>query len=72
MELAYLDENTRELELVKHVSLAQIAPLALVALTHSGRCTVQLPESEKQYDRNSAMETLKAIVSLGYRIEKEG
>jgi len=30
----------------------------------------QLPNSEKQYDRNTAMETLKAIVALGYRIEK--
>ena len=28
-----------------------------------------LPESEKQYDRNTAMETLKAIVALGYRIQ---
>ncbi len=28
-----------------------------------------LPESEKQYDRNAALETLKAIISLGYRIE---
>jgi len=30
----------------------------------------ELPESEKQYDRNAAMETLKAIIALGYRIEK--
>ncbi|MFX4263624.1 RyR domain-containing protein [Pelotomaculum propionicicum] len=30
----------------------------------------QLPESEKEYDRNAAMQTLKAIVALGYRIEK--
>lgn len=29
-----------------------------------------LPESEKEYDRQAAMETLKAIVALGYRIEK--
>jgi len=29
-----------------------------------------LPESEKEYDRNAAMETLKAILTLGYRIEK--
>ncbi len=29
-----------------------------------------LPESEKQYDRRTAMETLKAILVLGYRIEK--
>ncbi len=30
----------------------------------------ELPESEKEYDRNTAMETLKAIIALGYRIEK--
>lgn len=30
----------------------------------------ELPDSEKQYDRNAALETLKAIVALGYRIEK--
>jgi hypothetical protein len=29
-----------------------------------------LPESEKEYDRRSAMETLKAILALGYRIVK--
>lgn len=29
-----------------------------------------LPESEKEYDRNTAMETLKLIVKLGYRIER--
>jgi ryanodine receptor 2 len=28
-----------------------------------------LSDSEKQYDRNSVIETLKAIVSLGYCIE---
>jgi ryanodine receptor 2 len=32
----------------------------------------QLPDSEKEYDRNSAMETLKAVMALGYRIEKAG
>jgi ryanodine receptor 2 len=29
----------------------------------------QLPESEKEYDRQAAMGTLKAILALGYRIE---
>ena len=28
----------------------------------------ELPESEKEYDRNTAMETLKLIVKLGYKI----
>jgi ryanodine receptor 2 len=30
----------------------------------------ELPESEKEYDRSTAMETLKAIVALGYRLER--
>ena len=36
-------------------------------------CLVQydeLPESEKEYDRNTALETLKLILKSGYRIEK--
>lgn len=30
----------------------------------------QLPDSEQQYDRQTAREVLKAILALGYRIEK--
>jgi ryanodine receptor 2 len=30
-----------------------------------------LPESEKEYDRNTAMETLKMILKLGWKVEKE-
>jgi len=29
-----------------------------------------LPESEKEYDRNTAIETLKAIKKLGFKINK--
>ena len=29
-----------------------------------------LPDSEKEYDRHTAVETLMLILSLGYRIEK--
>jgi len=29
----------------------------------------ELSDTEKEYDRRSAMETLKAILALGYRIE---
>lgn len=28
----------------------------------------QLPESEKEYDRNTALETIKAILALGYTL----
>ena len=30
----------------------------------------ELPESEKEYDRNTAQETLKLITKLGFRITK--
>ncbi|MCR5113375.1 MAG: hypothetical protein K6A63_05505 [Acholeplasmatales bacterium] len=30
----------------------------------------ELPESEKEYDRNTAYETLKVIIKLGYKISK--
>ena len=29
----------------------------------------ELSQSEKQYDRTAAMETIKAILAIGYRIE---
>ena len=30
----------------------------------------ELSESEKEYDRNTALETLKLIIKMGYKIEK--
>jgi hypothetical protein len=44
LEAAYLEQNRREFELVKHVSLASIDALALVTLRETGRCFVSLPE----------------------------
>ena len=39
--------------------------------THPGLvCYADLTESEKDYDRATARETLKAIVLLGYQIER--
>lgn len=31
----------------------------------------ELPDREKEYDRNTALETLKLIVKLGYEIQKQ-
>jgi hypothetical protein len=45
MEVAYLDQHRREYEITKHVSLAQLDPLALVQLRQTGACTVRLPEA---------------------------
>jgi hypothetical protein len=45
MEAAYLEENRREFELTKHVSLAMLDPMALLRLREEGRCEIELPEA---------------------------
>ncbi|SLM48754.1 protein of unknown function [Nitrospira japonica] len=45
MDVAYLDQNKREYEITKHVSLLQLDPLALVVLRESGRCEFAVPEA---------------------------
>jgi receptor-binding and translocation channel-forming TcA subunit of Tc toxin len=44
LEMAYHDNNKRELELTKHVSLRQLNPLALLTLKATGSCQVTIPE----------------------------
>jgi len=45
LEMAQLDQNGREHELTKHVSLALHDPRALIALKETGQCTFELPEA---------------------------
>ena len=45
MHAQYLGENTREIELVKNVSLALTQPLALVQLLQTGTCSIALDEA---------------------------
>lgn len=44
MEIAWLDQNRRELEITRHVSLATLDPEALLALRATGQCFIELPE----------------------------
>ncbi|CAE6506463.1 conserved hypothetical protein [Nitrosomonas nitrosa] len=44
LEMAYLNENRREYELTKHISLLSLNPLALIALKETGQCEILLPE----------------------------
>ncbi len=44
MEKSYLEENKRELELTKNVSVALLNPLALQELRTTGKCFVTIPE----------------------------
>jgi hypothetical protein len=44
LETAYLEQNRREFELTKHISLALLDPLKLVTLRETGQCFLSLPE----------------------------
>jgi hypothetical protein len=45
MEAAYIENNHREYELVKIISLAMLDPVALMNLKTDGKCTVSIPEA---------------------------
>jgi receptor-binding and translocation channel-forming TcA subunit of Tc toxin len=44
MEMAYHDNNKREFELTRHVSLRQLDPVALLNLRTAGECQISIPE----------------------------
>jgi hypothetical protein len=44
MDIAYLENHRRELELTRHISLLQIDPVALITLRQTGRCEFNIPE----------------------------
>lgn len=44
LELAYIDQNKREYEITKHISLLLLDPLALITLKEAGTCFIDLPE----------------------------
>lgn len=44
MDIAYLEKDAREFELIKHVSMAMLDPLALQLLRSTGECWFEIPE----------------------------
>lgn len=50
IESAYINDNRRELELSRSISLAELAPLALVELRERGKCRISIPE--ELFDRD--------------------
>lgn len=44
MERATLEQQIREFEITKHVSVVQLDPLALIALKETGSCEIEIPE----------------------------
>lgn len=62
MEAAYLDNNAREYELTKHVSLAMLDPGALLQLKATGQVTVQVPEVAFDLDHpNHYLRRIKTV-----------
>lgn len=45
LEMAYIDQNKREYEITKQISLVLHDPMALIALKETGACAVNLPET---------------------------
>jgi hypothetical protein len=66
MEMAYHDNNKRELELTRHVSLRQLDPGALLNLKITGSCTVTIPEW--LYDLGCPGHYLRRIKTVGVSV----
>ena len=66
MEMAYHDNNKRELELTRHVSLRQLDPLALLSLRITGSCTVTVPEW--LYDRDCPGHYMRRIKNVSLSV----
>jgi hypothetical protein len=50
MDSAYLEQNRREFEITKHVSLLALNPYALVGLRQLGKCEFEIPEVFYDFD----------------------
>lgn len=50
LEGAYYEQNRREYELTKHISLAQLDPVSLLKLRQNGECFVDIPETAFDMD----------------------
>jgi hypothetical protein len=66
METEYLAQNTRELELTKHVSLAFTQPLALVQLRETGSCQINIDEA--LLDRDNPGQYFRRLRSVAVTI----
>ncbi|WP_326541471.1 neuraminidase-like domain-containing protein [Pseudorhodoferax sp.] len=66
MEAAFHERNQRDYEITKQVSLAQLDPLALVALRQTGRCEFTVPE--RAFDLDCPGHYLRRIKTVGLSI----
>ena len=66
MDASYLENNLREYELTRHVSLALLDPLALLQLQTAGSCEFSVPEA--LFDVDYPGQYLRRIKSVGVTV----
>jgi hypothetical protein len=66
MDVAYLDQNKREYEITKHISLMMLDPVALIKLKETGECFVNIPEV--LFDLDYAGHYMRRIKSVSLTI----
>jgi len=66
LEIAYCDQNKREYELSKNISLALLDPVALFLLKENGECWVNLPE--EIFDMDHPGHYMRRIKSISFSI----
>ena len=66
LEMAYYDNNKRELELTRDVSLRQLDPVALLTLKSTGSCQVTVPEW--LYDRDCPGHFMRRIRTVALSV----
>jgi hypothetical protein len=66
MEMAYHENNKRELEITRHISLRQLDPIALLSLKTSGACQFTVPEW--LFDRDCPGHYMRRIKSVAVSI----
>jgi hypothetical protein len=66
MEMAYYEQNQREYELTKHISLCQLDGVALLKLKTTGECWINLPE--ELFDMDYPGQYMRRIKSVAITI----
>ena len=66
LEIAYMDQNQRDYEITKSISLLLLDPMALINLKETGQCIVQFPEA--LFDMDYPGHYLRRIKSIGITI----
>ena len=66
LEVTYLEQNHRELEITKHISLNQLNPIALIELRRDGTCKFDLPQ--EIFDLDFPGHHLRRIKSISISI----